>query len=372
MLRLEEVGKRTLLKATRLGRIACRRQLQPGTVLRLRRFLDDLDSFTDFDLLLAAASTSDCEPILPVDFEELESLADELAGQQSRLFEDLGHARQLLDVGGRRLLSALKVALVLWRWTVLGDAEAVAEEDGCYPFEIVRLIESMERLLLAAASIRRGIDEPAPAEGEDEAQPAPKSETLLRIELLRQKILNGIEGPAASLTLVDGVGSSWARRLSEHGITDLAALAAAVESDLASLPKLGEKRAATWIKQAAERLLAIPPAVSGRRVPTLPPDTDLPVDPYRLRRAIELTVECGRRDRWTVTGGSEPRQVVRIRKTLTCSCPDHAKGNTCKHLLAIRLHLKDESILQAVRQVNAAVDIPFLDLFSLWFDRRHP
>lgn len=370
MLRQEEVGERTLLKATRLGRIACRHQLQPNTVLRLRRFLEDLDTFTDFDLLLIAASTSDCEPNLPVDFEELESLAEELARQPSRLFEDFDHARELLDVGGKRLLSALKVGLVLWRWSVLGDEEAVADEDGCYPFEIVRLIESMDRLLLAAASIRRGIDDPFPKDEEDNVEPAPKSDTLLRIELLRQKILNGIDGPAASLTLVDGIGSSWARRLSENGVTDLESLAKSNPTRLASLPKLSEKRAAKWIEQAGERQHDIPVAIQAKGIPTLPPDTDLPVDPYRLRRAIELTVERAKRDQWNVSGGSEPRQVTRDTKTLNCSCPDYAKGNTCKHLLAVRLHLKDQVLEQAIHQLETSTDIPYLDLFSLWFERR--
>src|SRR5690606_21477351 len=126
---------RTLLYATSLGRIACRHQLQPATVLRLRRFLAANNTFTDFDLLLVAASTFDSGTVLPVDFEELDNLAEELARQPSRLFEDIGQARELLEIGGKRLLSAPKITLVLWRWTLLGDAESVAEEEGCYPFE---------------------------------------------------------------------------------------------------------------------------------------------------------------------------------------------------------------------------------------------
>ncbi len=367
MLREEENETRTLLKATRLGRIACRHQLQPATVLKLRRFLERFEVFTDFDLLIVAASTTDGEPALSVDFESLETFAEELARQPSRLFGDFDQVTEILNLGGRRLLSTLKVALVLWRWTVLGDAESVAEEEGCYPFEIHRLIESMDRLLLATAAIQRSLDEPLPRE--EEAEEAPKSDTLLRIELLRQKLLNGIDGPAAALTLVDGVGSSWARRLVAGGISDLSSLAGADPADLATLPGLSIVRSNKWIAQARNLQFAQPSPVTAKGIPTLPPETDLPVDPYRLRRALDLTVRKDGRDQWEVIGGSEPRRVTRQAGELSCTCPDHAKVNTCKHLLAVRIHLRDGVLETAVRQMDHDATIPYLDLFSLWFQR---
>lgn len=367
MLREEECDGRTLLKATRLGRIACRHQLQPATVLKMRKFLERFDVFTDFDLLIVAASTTDGEPALPVDFESLETFAEELARQPARLFEDFDLANEILHLGGRRLLSSLKMALVLWRWTVLGDAENVAEEEGCYPFEIHRLIESMDRLLLAAAAIQKSIEEVLSSEGDVEA--APKSDTLLRIELLRQKILNGIDGPAAALTLVTGIGSAWARRLVACGIPDLTTLAGTKIAKLSALPGLSADRATRWIRQANDLKLTVPATVTAKGIPTLPPETDLPVDPYRLRRALDLTVRKEGRDRWEVQGGSEPRRVIQEAGDLTCSCPDHAKGNTCKHLLAVRIHLRDGVLETAVRQMDHDATIPYLDLFSLWFQR---
>lgn len=372
MLREEEQEHRTLLHATPLGRIACRHQLRPATVLHLRRMLEQTSDLTDFDLLLACASAPDCEPVLPVDFEDLENLAEELAGQSSRLLADQGQARAQLPISGKRLLSALKTCIVLWRWTVLGDEETVAHEDGIYPFEIHRLIESMDRLLLAAASIRKLLDQPVAPEDPDaeSKQKAPKSAALLRIELLRQKVLNGIDGPAASLTLVDGIGSSWARKLSANGIPDLTALAGVPVGKLAALPGLSEKRAAKWIEDAAAASLQIPPPVSAPRVPTFPPDHDTPVDPYRFRRALDLTVKGDGRNRWSVTGGSEPRLVSLENETFTCSCPDHAKGRECKHLLAVRLHRKDSLLLSLKKSiVQNTASTPYLDLFQLWFER---
>ena len=259
----------------------------PRNCLHLRRHLEGKSSLTDFDLLLACASAPDCEPVLPVDFEDLENLAEELARQTSRLLANSGHHN--LSVGGKRLLSALKTCIVLWRWTVIGDEESVAEEDGVYPFEIFRLIETMDRLLLASASIQKLIDHPValgiPEEVSEEKAAIPKSHALLRIELLRQKVLNGIEGPAASLTFVDGIGSTWARKLSSHGIPDLTALAQASVDKLTSLSGISAKRAAKWIANARASSLQVPPPVDAPRVPTFPPDHDMTVDPYRLRRA---------------------------------------------------------------------------------------
>lgn len=373
MLREEEQETRTLLHATPLGRVACRHQLRPATVLHLRRHLEGKSALTDFDLLLTCASAPDCEPVLPVDFEELENLAEDLARQTSRLLADSGLHN--LSVGGKRLLSALKTCIVLWRWTVIGDEESVAEEDGIYPFEIFRLIETMDRLLLASASIQKLIDHPVapeiPEEVSEEKVPNPKSPALLRIELLRQKVLNGIEGPAASLTLVDGIGSSWARKLSTHGIPDLITLAQASVNKLTSLSGISAKRAAKWIANATASSLLVPPQVDAPRVPTFPPDHDMTVDPYRLRRALDLKVKSDGKHRWSVTGGSEPRLVQLTGNIFSCSCPDHAKGRECKHLIAVRLHRKDPEIcrLAVLSRLGAKPSSPYLDLFQLWFDR---
>jgi helicase len=303
----------------------------------------------------------------------LENLAENLTGQASRLLADSSTSRDNLGVSGKRLLSALKTCIVLWRWMVTGDEELVAEEEGIYPFEIFRLIESIDRMLLAAASIQKLMDLPALPEepAAESGEKAPKSPALLRIELLRQKVLNGIDGPAASLTLVPGIGAAWARKLSSNRIADLTALANASVDQLAALSGLSAKRAEKWIANAADASLQIPPIAKAPHVPTIPPDHDLPVDPYRLRRALDLTVVPEGRLRWAVSGGSEPRLVVLDAGLLSCSCPDHAKGKECKHLIAVRLHRGDPEICRAaaLSRRDAPFSHAYLDLFQLWFDR---
>jgi helicase len=82
----EEPGEKRL-KTTPLGRVAIRHLLRPATILTLQKFLSQEPKFTHFDLLVAAACTDDCEPVLTVNFEELESLADRLVRCRSQMFQ---------------------------------------------------------------------------------------------------------------------------------------------------------------------------------------------------------------------------------------------------------------------------------------------
>ena len=71
------------LKSTRLGRIAVRQMLAPSTVVTLAHALrgDTAGRLTFFDLLLLCVQTSDCEPLIPADFEELEELSSAARGR---------------------------------------------------------------------------------------------------------------------------------------------------------------------------------------------------------------------------------------------------------------------------------------------------
>lgn len=360
------------LAATPLGRLAVRHHLAPETVLRLTRFLEQHQNFTFLDLVVACACTTDIEPVLAVDFEELEMLADSLAGQTSQVFQRPATYRSaLMPVSGKRLLSALKTAAVLHRWTEAGDLEWVAEEENCYPFEIERLQESMDRLLLAAAGIQRLIDAPA-QENESEPAEAPprmKSDNLRRIELWRQMILTGLDEEAASLAMVDGIGSSWARKLTAHGIKNLATLAGASPARLSELAGLSPARAQKWILQAGELAAEPLPARSAPRLRLTPVEADCPVDPYRLRRALDLQCVIHGPHSWVVSGGLEPHRVTHIDNNWHCDCADFAKGHRCKHLLKVSHALGDPVLTAAVSRMHLQAPSDWLDLFSLWFDR---
>ena len=124
--------------------------LSPETVLLFQHARDLKADLTLFDLLLVTAACRECEPVLVVDFEELDALASQISEQPSNLLTRNGcNLREILKVDPRRLLSAMKMATVMREWTRTGNVEHVADENDCYAFEVSRLRDSISRALLA-------------------------------------------------------------------------------------------------------------------------------------------------------------------------------------------------------------------------------
>jgi helicase len=351
------------LKATRLGRVAIRHFLAPATVLLFRRVLTASADWSFFDLLLVAAASEDCEPILPVDYEELETLADRLSRERSLLLRrPRKEMAGLLGIDGKRLLAAFKTALAAREWTRSGDAEAVAKGLSCYPFEVRRLQESMERLLTGMAAAQ---EPPKP-----EPTPAPADEVAVRerLRVLQRMVAAGLDEEVVTLTLVPGIGPRLARRLHAAGVGDIEALAQSTAQELASVRGLSARRAGRWI-DTATRLVPICSAFRyrehGPANVVRSPDWPVEIDPYRLRRALDLKVRDGG-ESFEVTGGLEPH-LVRLRgPSFECDCPDRAVGNLCKHILAVRLSRGEEGLRQLVERVGAQSEEWGIDLFALW------
>ena len=369
MLQLEtnEKSGKERLKATALGRIATRHFLRPATVLQLKRILLGESQLTFFDLIVVAASCPDCEPVLAVDFEELDRLADDLGDQESLLCSEpncLGATD--LEVSGKRLLSVFKTAVVLMHWVDCGEVDEVAQDHNCYPFEIHRLQESMDRLLLAMGAIRKWLDEP---EFEWEEETEEKSPQLLQIELLRQMILCGLKAEQAQLTFIDGIGSKLAQRLIDAGVRSLDDLKTASPNFLGTLHGISVDRAKSWIQKAnslAQTETTIP---KGGLLRTASVNCELEVDPYRFRRALDLNVRQMTTNEWQVTGGLDPHRVRWVGTSYTCDCPDHAKGHICKHILSVRLTMKDKELCELRDTLAKEQGQEHLDLFNLWFEK---
>lgn len=420
------------LRATRLGRIATRHLLTPATVLTLRTLLagegasapgqapnrapnqapnqapataPDPATLTFFDLLLALAATGDATPVLPVDFESLEDLAARLRAEPSALLALPGSALAQLagdhtgagpvSLGGRRLLAALRMALVLRDWTRLGDAARVAEEHGCYPFEVRRLAESAERLLLA---MRELVTPPqtdptaAPRADTGAAPRGPADAVPLaeRIAALLAMVRAGVDEQTATLLAVPGIGPTHAGRLRAAGVADIEDLADADPGALA-VPRVAPARLAAWIAAAgtvvdtssAYRYRETGAAARATHAPAAWP---IDVDPYRFRRALDLTARPDAADvgrecvTYTVSGGLEPHQVVSRDGAWTCDCADaakttaqaharlHADTPACKHVLAVRLARGDAALRALADRITGAPGAPqaALDLAALW------
>lgn len=362
----EEPGGRKL-SATRLGRVAVRHFLAPATVLLFRQFLEPAGESTFFDLLLVAASCPDCEALLPVDYEELAALSEQLARERSHLL--MGRRAALaatLGVGGKRLLSALKTSLAVREWTRTGDAERVAAALACYPFEVHRLVETMDRLLAGMLAVLE-------RQEEAERRPPGADEVTVRERLaaLRQMVLAGLDEETVTLALVPGIGPKLARRLRSVGVEDIEALAQADVEDLGSVRGVSRARAARWI-DAANRLLSRRSAYcyreEGPRAAVRHRGVPAALDPYRLRRALELKVTDAEGGTFRVTGGLEPHLVQLCQGHCHCDCPDFEGGMVCKHILAVRLHSGDQALSRHARELQAGGEGQGLDLFDLWYD----
>jgi helicase len=353
-------GKAHRLRATPLGHIAARHLLAPATLLLFKRAVE-AQPLTLFDLLVVSCSSPDCEPVLPVDFEELELVGAAVAVEPSELLRRAdAQVRSVLQVGGKRALASLKMALVLRDLTRTGDAAAVAERHDCYAHEVSRLQESIDRLLLAFEALVRSMQSGA------EAALVFVKDLLRRVGALRRMVAAGLDESAATLTFVSGIGPKMARKLTAHGIAHIEDLALSSPTELRGVKGLSQERAARWI--AAAEALAPDHSAASLRETTAGASlaqASLPdgVDPYRLRRALELNV-VRRGPRYEVTGGLEPH-LVALTPAPTCDCPDFGRGNTCKHLLAVRLRSGDAEVARAT---NALADVTEqIDLQRWWF-----
>jgi ATP-dependent DNA helicase len=358
------------LTTTPLGRIATRHLLQPLTVMMVRDLFQNLPDFTYFDALFALALTPDCEPVIPVDFEELPILAQQLEGIPSFVFFQLRDVRKwLMNPSGKRVLSALKTAAMFLVWCKDDDEDTVADEFSVYTFELTRLQESFNRLLTAATAISNYVLEDPKNALKDE--PPEKPEATQRLELLRHMVISTLPSESASLAFVKGIGTKWARKLRDNGYTDIHALSSATLEPLGAIPGLSLTRAKQWI--AGAKAMASKPVPSTESTAPLI-ECELPFtkretyDPYRLRRAMELTISPKSKGRYIVSGGLEPHRVHLHGDEERCDCADFAKGNICKHIIAVRRHQWQSDYRKNEKQQQLLQDFSTIDLFDLWFE----
>lgn len=364
----DKVDAHFVLKATRAGRIVVRHMLMPQTILGFQKAFQAYAEMTFLDILLITTSSEDCEPILNVDFEELDVLAASLADEPSHLIgQGWAALCETLSVTPRRLLSSLKMALILRRWTLKGDLTKVAEDSDCYPFEITRLKESVGRLLQAIYEFQSVKEE----KGVGEKELKENLKLPERILALERMVLFGLDESAVTLCFVKGIGGIFARRLVDHGISDIEELASAMPEDLSGIKGLSKKRARQWIEEATS-MVKLRHGWSLRDIGSKVLFTDRKwphgIDPYRLRRSLDLTIECVAQNYFRVSGGLEPHEVNRQADSWACDCIDHQRGNLCKHILAVQRHRREETVTRLVKSLQSDVLSDQLDLIDLWLN----
>jgi len=371
----ENAAEKRTLHCGLPGRLAVKLMLAPETVRLVRDAYANFDRLYLFDLLLLAAVSEDCGPVLPVNYEELDALCETVQRSQSVLL-DLTAAQlreKLPDApDAARVLTGIKMAAVCRGLTEGMDPDALAEKFDAFAADIHMLRESMIRILSGAAAIALAVDR---AEGGAE-RAADREKDISRVPrlsaMLADMLRYGIGSGPAALTRLKGVGGKTAKRLAGAGFETPQSVAGAGPAELAAVPGIGKRRAAAIIKQAAE-LLRDGPGLIYREEPRGPAGGTKPAkaaaDPYRLRRSLELSVQGSDGPRHRVSGGREEHIVVAKSGGFTCDCMDFREnGGNCKHILCVRRSLHDPEVRRMVRELKADKDRSIREsLPNLWY-----
>lgn len=364
----------TYLTATPLGRIATQMAITPPTVMLLKAIFETIDEPCEFDMVLGACLATEVTPKLGFNFEEIDEMADLVLQTPSVLLDrPPDDVLQLLPgMNERALLAGVKCAVLLLAHTQQQSLEDLAKQFDCFPADLVALKRNAGWILEAAQRIfavlnrKRYLQEAViPKIGES---PPPSPHERL-VESLKIMVNYGIPRAALELVQIRGVGPKRAQRLCNEGIfkvIDIATLTAAhladvIGSGLCIAEQILSSAKALKPLLDEPKLHATPTYIEP--IPHLRSSKSNPaVDPYRLRRALELRVDHLSAEVVRVSGGAEPHAVsvteTAVRKrTYSCDCVDFSKGHAqCKHVLRARLALHDDADLKPMLKEFSAFD----------------
>ena len=344
MLDADEEG---YLYATRIGHIAARHMLAPESVLALKQFFDGVRAPATVDVLAVCCALPGSDFSIYA-YRDDQGKSDNdpmalLAGVPSTL---VGEPALLETLGlvGKRLNDALVRAAVLLAWSATGNAAEAGAITGFSESDVLALRQEVLRVLQAAQGL------------------AEKTNPQQRrtVSLTYAMVAAGMDGEGAYLALIPGLGPVLARRLVEHGIGGIQALADADAARIGAIPGVSLERAEAW-RFAAEQLLEsdlmLPQDAPADAGPEMCWSAAAPAraTDYRDLRALELTVtpmEGG----FSVCGGSEPHRVVMAADGLVCDCADFAAGHRCKHIRAV--HNAQQSNGSESGEATGAAPVP--------------
>lgn len=380
LLKEREKNDIVYLSPTALGRIAAQMSLSPQTVALLSDFFDVYSEPNEFDILLIACLCRESTPKLGFNFEEVDYIGDIVLSVPSTLLDSksewfLQPGRGLNE---KTLLSAIKSAALMNQHIQGSAIETLAESFDVYPSDIQLLKTHLGWILDSAGRIFGVLSKPPSSEEEEIEHVSPPHQDLAAS--LKKMIEYGIPRSALSLTLVQGIGPKRAQALVAEGILTHSDL---LETDSATLGRLLRLRLPS-IKQLQENASAVNAPLPSQSV-AIENRNYLPrrqavrsswpsdVDPYRLRRALELNVDHSSAESLRISGGNEPHRVSvfenRFRaRSYACDCPDFVKGTSnCKHILRARLEHNDDTLLQLLREWrNLKPKVLRFSLTELW------
>ena len=360
-----------------LGRMAVKLMLSPETVRLIADIIHRYDRLYLLDLLILTTICEDCTPVLRTNYEELEALVCDIC-RLPCVFLDLTIIRLKKVLGDaydtHRILAALKMAAICHGLTAGKGTKQLAGTYGVYAADIRLLQENVVRLLRSITQIATALHKAERAlDDTDSSDPEEDATSIRRLSsMLADMVEYEISSELVVLTRIPGVGGRTARKLADHGCGDIAALAHADAADLRQIDGIGEKRAADILRHARELEKQGIPApyheellrstAHARKVHTA-------IDPYRLRRAMELMVRMRDGDRFHVIGGREGHVVTARNGAYVCDCMDFAEhGGDCKHILCVRLSLGEPEVSRIAKRLRENKNCAIREsLPSLWF-----
>ncbi len=360
----KEKDETTYLSATALGRIATQMSITPTTVMLFKAIFDTIDKPSEFDILLGVCLASEVTPKLGFNFEEIDEMGDLVLQTPSALLDWRSPEilRLFTHINERTLLSGVKCAVILLGHTRQQSLEDLASQFDCYPADLASLKRNAVWILEAAQRIfavlnrRRHLQEAMEVNCEE--SPLPSAHELI-VDSLKIMVAYGIPKGALELVQIEGVGPKRAQRLCNEGIFRISEVTNLPPAHLADVIGSGVGVAERILESAK----TLQPELNVTKQPSinapveLAPSTRLrtkthAVDPYRLRRALELRVDHLSAEVVRVSGGTEPHAVSVTENAIgtrsySCDCADFAKGHSqCKHVLRARLALHDDGDLR--------------------------
>ena len=365
----------SILKVGLLGRLAVKLMFSPSTVMLINDCYSSFQKLYMFDLLLISALSEDCSPVLQANYEEMDSLCEIVQRHPSALMDlSIEKLKEKLPECSStlRILAGIKMSAICLCMINDEDLNSIAERFDVFESDILLLKESVVRILTGVSAIVSAIDKSLM--GEALANEQKKNiESVFNVSSVLTNMLHyQISSEYVALTKLDGVGGKTAKLLASHGYKNLSLISNANPIKLASIKGIGKKLSERIVPQAAKLIANGEDRSYSEELLsdfTFRTTMQISIDPYRLRRSMELSMKGSDGGKYHVSGGREDHIVLRQGKAFTCDCLDFEKRHEdCKHILCVKRALGDSDILKMTKRIKEDKNHSIREaLPSLWY-----
>lgn len=238
------------LVATRIGFAAVRHMISPGTANAWLRAVEEAgDEIRFMDLLVLAASAKECGLKLRVRKDQLATVGA-VVRHEPMWLRSKGVDFWVKATGqsdGAALLTGLAAAAVMREWSRKGDAGKAGGGMGLSAGEVDDIRKEVLRTLVALKDVAAAAG-PRRSRRKKGLSDEPKLGEKLRAVIAMTTC--GMNARQATLSLVEGVGPSFARKMVNHGIGDITELSQCQPHTLMEIQGIAEKRALMWVEKA--------------------------------------------------------------------------------------------------------------------------